>query len=89
MEKNKKKKSDAGKGDSPRPFSDYEKYLQNWDKIFAHDDLKIEPISGEISLDNFKPTRVCNHKVKDMMCVYCGKSLTNILSDGESYYQEF
>ena len=30
-----------GKGDAPRPYSNYDKYLRNFDKIFHYDELEI------------------------------------------------
>lgn len=81
MEENKKKKSDAGKGDSPRPFSNYEKYLENWDEVFGHDDFEIEETPIRV-------TRVCNHQINpnSYTCNFCGKTTSDIMNDGESFY---
>lgn len=33
--------SQNGKGDKPRPISDYQKFISNWDEIFKKDKKKV------------------------------------------------
>ena len=62
----------SGKGDSPRPFSNYEKYLENWDKAFGYNECDLDFI--------------CDHMIDDEICKYCGKSVNEIHKSGDSYY---
>ena len=63
-----------GKGDVPRPFSNYNQYIENWDKIFK---------SQEVTNHN-----TCHHKIsiQSMICEFCGKDQGEIYKDGDSHY---
>lgn len=47
-------KTDGGKGSAPRPFTDYDKYSQNWDQIFKKekDMVRVSGVPYEVELDN-------------------------------------